>query len=176
MSEREELIEKIQAADFSCKLCGACCSGADNEVMVTPDEVDALCMASGLSFSEIAEPYPDWMEYPDGTRITFGWVLRRGADGNCMFLKENRCTVYASRPHICRTYPFMLDCDELIISECPAVGCGKCLDAEETADALLRRRDVEDAEFTQSEKQYQKHSIASGSTVIIDSRGIHLWK
>ena len=132
--------------------------------MVTPDEVDALCTASGLSFSEIAEPYPDWMEYLDGTKITFGWVLRRGADGNCMFLKENRCTVYASRPHICRTYPFMLDCDELIISECPAVGCSKCLDAEETADALLRRRDVEDAEFTQSEKQYQKHSIASGST------------
>lgn len=144
--------------------------------MVTPDEVDALCTASGLSFSEIAEPYPDWMEYLDGTKITFGWVLRRGADGNCMFLKENRCTVYASRPHICRTYPFMLDCDELIISECPAVGCSKCLDAEETADALLRRRDVEDAEFTQSEKQYQKHSIASGSTVIIDSRGVHLWK
>ncbi|MBE6507682.1 MAG: YkgJ family cysteine cluster protein [Methanocorpusculum parvum] len=173
---RKELIEKIQAADFSCRLCGACCSGADNEVMVTPVEVDTLIEATGLSFAEIAEPYPDWMEYPDGTKITFGWVLRRGADGNCMFLQENRCTVYASRPHICRTYPFMLDGDELIVSECPAVGCSVCSDAEETADALLCRRDAEDMEFTQSEKQYQKHSIASGSTVIIDSRGVHLWK
>ena len=176
MNEKEVLTEKIRAAKFSCRLCGACCSGADNEVMVTPDEVDVLCKASGLSFSEIAEPYPEWMEYPDGTKITFGWVLRRGMDGNCMFLKENRCTVYASRPHICRTYPFMLDGKELIISECPAVGCSECLDAEETAYALLCRRDAEDAEFAESGKQYQKHSIASGSTVIIDSRGVHLWK
>lgn len=81
----------------------------------------------------------------------------------------HRALIYAGRILLCLIV-------ELIISECPAVGCSKCLDAEETADALLRRRDVEDAEFTQSEKQYQKHSIASGSTVIIDSRGVHLWK
>ena len=176
MSGRTELIEQVQAAKFACRCCGACCSGADNEVMVTPDEVEVLMQETGLAFADIAEPYPDWMEYPDGTKITFGWVLKRGADGNCMFLKENRCIVYASRPHICRTYPFMLDGAELIISECPAVGCSTCTDAEETADALLRRRDAEDAEFASSEKQYQKHSIASGSTVIIDSRGVHLWK
>ena len=39
MNEKEVLTEKIRAAKFSCRLCGACCSGADNEVMVTPDEV-----------------------------------------------------------------------------------------------------------------------------------------
>ena len=176
MSEKAELTEKISAADFSCRQCGACCSGADNEVMVSPDEIEMLMQASGLSFSDIAEPYPDWMEYPDGTKIPFGWVLRRGADGNCLFLKENRCTVYAARPHICRTYPFMLDGKELIISECPAIGCSACCDAEETACNLLCRRDAEDKEFFATEKQYQKHSIVSGSTVVIDSRGIHLWK
>ena len=170
---KDELTKKIREACFTCSLCGACCSGADNEVMVSPDEVEVLMQATSLPFSEIAEPYPDWMEYPDGTKITFGWVLKRGADGNCLFLRDNRCTVYASRPHICRTYPFMLDGDELIISECPAVGCGDSADAEETADALLLRRDAEDKEFFATEKQYQKHSIVSGSTVVIDSRGIH---
>ena len=55
--------------------------------MVSPDEVEALMQETSLSFSEIAEPYPDWMEYPDGTKITFGWVLMRGADGNCLFLR-----------------------------------------------------------------------------------------
>lgn len=176
MSEKELLAEKIRAAGFVCRCCGACCSGADNEVMVSPDEVELLMQASGLPFADIAEPYPDWMEFPDGTKLTFGWVLKRGADGNCLFLKNGRCTVYASRPHICRTYPFMLDGDSLIISECSAVGCNTCTDAEETAAALLCRRDAEDREFGLSEQQYQKHSIVSGSTVVIDSRGVHLWK
>ena len=72
---KDELTKKIREACFTCTLCGACCSGADNEVMVSPDEVEALMQETSLSFSEIAEPYPDWMEYPDGTKITFGWVL-----------------------------------------------------------------------------------------------------
>ncbi len=168
-----ELEEKIRQAKFTCQCCGACCSGADNEVMVSPDEVTDLMEATSLSFEEIAEPYPDWMEYPDGTRITFGWVLRRGSDGNCMFLTNGRCRVYKTRPHICKTYPFMLVGEELIISECPAVGLNEPADVEETAAALLTRRDAEDKEVRETEKQYQKHSIVSGSTVIIDSRGIH---
>ena len=85
MSGREGLIEKIQAADFSCKLCGACCSGADNDVMVTPDEVDALCTASGLSFSEIAEPSPDWMEYLDGTKSHSDGFFAAGLTGTVCF-------------------------------------------------------------------------------------------
>lgn len=176
MSGKKEITKKVRLAAFSCQCCGRCCSGADNEVMVSPEEIEVLMQASGLPFFSIAEPYPDWMEYPDGTKITFGWVLRRGEGGDCIFLKENRCTVYAARPHICRTYPFMLDGDELLISECSAVGCGSGADVEDTVSALLCRRDAEDKEFFATEKQYQKHSIASGSTIVIDSRGIHLWK
>lgn len=195
MTEFEDLVEKVRATKFSCQHCAECCSGANNEVMVTPDEVFKLMEATGLEFLDIAEPYPEWMEFPDGTKITFGWVLKRGVDGNCMFLEKNHCRVYKNRPHICKTYPFMLTSDGLIVSECRAVGCSAIdcsvndwSDVEETennideaaddsaekiASYLLTRRDAEDKEFRETEVQYQKNSIASGSTVIIDSLGVH---
>ena len=140
MHETERVKQQVLEAGFSCLLCGACCSGPDN----------------------------------DGCTFTFGWVLRRGEDGNCIFLENNRCRVYQNRPHICRTYPFMLDGEELIVSECP--GCSKervTEDAGQITKDLLRRRDAEDRELEKTEKQYQKHSISTGSTIVFDSNGAH---
>lgn len=174
--DTHSLTESLRKAKFRCEECGLCCSGCDNEVIVSPDEVDALSKASGLSFEEIAEPYPEWFE-EKGERFTLAWVLRRGMGGNCIFLENNRCRYYASRPHLCRTYPFMLNNDELIISECPALGMHEMSDAEaeELADALVKRQEADDCEVAATKREYQKHSIVSGETVIIDSRGVHIW-
>ena len=171
--DKQSLTESLVKARFRCEECGLCCSGCNNEVIVSPDEVDALSHASGLSFEDIAEPYPEWFEEKD-ERFTLAWVLRRGADGNCLFLENNRCRYYASRPHLCRTYPFMLNRDELIISECPALGKHETADAEVLADALFKRQMADDAEVEATKREYQKHSILSGETVVIDSRGVHI--
>ncbi|MDO5844567.1 MAG: YkgJ family cysteine cluster protein [Methanocorpusculum sp.] len=169
----KDLAEKISEKGFRCLRCGKCCSGDDNEVMVSPEEVDLLVKASGLSFDEIAEPYPSWIE-ESGAKFTFGWVLKRGEDGNCIFLKEKKCSVYNSRPHICRTYPFMLDGFDLLTSECEGVGsCKISEETEQTARDLLARRDAEDKEFELTKEQYQKHSIVKDSIIIFDSRGAH---
>lgn len=101
----KDLEEKIRKAGFSCQLCGECCKGDESLVMISPFEIDRLCKVSKLSFEEIAEPYPEWLKFPDGREFTFGWVLRHGEDGNCIFLKETKCQVYNERPHLCRTYP-----------------------------------------------------------------------
>lgn len=176
MNEEELLAARVRSAGFYCRSCSACCSGPENEVMVSPSEIQALSAASGIPAEEISEPYPEWIDDPAGGRCTFGWVIRRGEDGNCIFLEDGRCRVYASRPHLCRTYPFMLNGDRLIISECP----GRCA-CEETADAdgivhdLILRRDAEDAEYLQTEQQYQKHSIKAGSTIVFDSTGAHTY-
>ncbi|MCZ0862118.1 YkgJ family cysteine cluster protein [Methanocorpusculum vombati] len=173
MNEAERIEEEVCRAGFSCLLCGACCSGPDNEVMVSPPEIAVLAAATGLSRDEIAEPYPEWMQQ-DGCTFTFGWVLKRGSDGNCIFLEKNRCRVYRFRPHICRTYPFMLDKERLIVSACPGcvAGCETAGAGEITGD-LLRRREAEDAELEKTENQYQKHSIITGSTIVFDSSGAH---
>ncbi|HJK49675.1 MAG TPA: YkgJ family cysteine cluster protein, partial [Methanocorpusculum sp.] len=81
MHETERVKQQVLEAGFSCLLCGACCSGPDNEVMVSPPEIEMLAEATGMSRDEIAEPYPEWMQQ-DGCTFTFGWVLRRGEDGN----------------------------------------------------------------------------------------------
>lgn len=173
MTGTERIQETVRRAGFTCRLCGACCSGPDNEVMVSPQEIDVLVSATGRPASGIAEPYPEWLQQDGGT-FTFGWVLRRGKDGNCIFLEDNRCRVYESRPHICRTYPFMLDGEELLISECPGCTAGTNTgNAEQIMQDLIRRRDAEDAELEMTEKQYQKHSIITGSTIVFDSRGAH---
>ena len=50
---------------------------------------------------------------------------------NCIFLKENRCTVYKSRPIQCRTWPFWPEnmntktWNNDIAKNCPGVGKGK---------------------------------------------------
>ncbi len=171
-----ELEIQIRKAEFACRCCGECCSGKDNEVMVSPDEIDFLCKETGLTPDQIAEPYPEWI-HDQGATFTFGRVLRRGEDGNCMFLKNNRCTVYAHRPHICRTYPFMLDGDQLLVFECSGCKSGtKTPDAEQIAKDLLVRRAAEDNEFLLTKEQYQKHSMVLGSTIIFDSRGAHQHK
>ncbi len=54
--------------------------------------------------------------------------------GNCIFLKNNQCTIYESRPLICRFYPFEFkfsddqDCykfEETL--ECIGIGKGKTM-------------------------------------------------
>ncbi|MCZ9313652.1 MAG: YkgJ family cysteine cluster protein [Methanocorpusculum sp.] len=173
MNDTDGIKDKVREAGFTCLLCGACCSGADNEVMVSPPEIEVLAEATGMSMDEIVEPYPEWIRQ-DGFTFTFGWVLQRGEDGNCIFLKNNHCRVYRSRPHICRTYPFMLDGENLIISECPGCEtCGTTDDAGQLTEDLLRRRDAENTELEKTEKQYQKHSIITGSTIVFDSSGAH---
>jgi len=172
----KNLEENLKKIGFTCRMCAECCSGPDNEVMVTPDEIEVLMQASGLFFSEIAEPYPEWFPKKDGGRFTLGWILKRGQNGNCMFLKDMHCSVYQARPHICRTYPFMLNNGELIISECK--GCtGEPMtdkDAAALARALYEREAAETAEAAKTAEQYQKHSNISGTTIIYDSRGAHI--
>ncbi|HJJ98749.1 MAG TPA: hypothetical protein O0X23_00855, partial [Methanocorpusculum sp.] len=75
---------------------------------------------------------------------------------------------------ICRTYPFMLDEERLIVSACPGclIGCETAGAWQITGD-LLRRREAEDAELEKTENQYQKYSIITGSTVVFDSSGAH---
>ena len=56
MHETERVKQQALEAGFSCLLCGACCSVPDNEVMVSPPEIEMLSEATGMSRDEIAEP------------------------------------------------------------------------------------------------------------------------
>jgi Fe-S-cluster containining protein len=66
--------------------------------------------------------------------------MKKTNEGKCVFLKDNRCNIYSSRPLICRFYPFQLtyeiDVEKYVFDftlECPAINQGK----------LLSRKDFE---------------------------------
>jgi Fe-S-cluster containining protein len=168
------LAAKIVEIGFSCIRCGECCrggSGDDNLVMVTPGEIRAISDFCGLSKDEVAEPYPESVELPGGRSVTFGHVLQRPC-GDCRFFSSSLCMVYQVRPSICRTYPFMLDGDELRVFPCR--GLGKPL-AEEgafrIAHDLVRRRAIEEEELTQIRAIFADLPPRSGR-FIIDAEGV----
>ncbi len=104
---------------------------------------------------EISEPdeeavleSPQLFELPEedidseGNIHTYGWMLRRKKNGDCVFLEKdtNRCRIYPVRPMLCSTYPFYIEGLKLYTCECE--GLGDHISAEESrklAETLLSR-------------------------------------
>ncbi|UUX93512.1 YkgJ family cysteine cluster protein [Methanoplanus endosymbiosus] len=156
--ESEEITSKILKTGFKCTLCGDCCrrvSEDSNLVLVSAPEIRKIMKETGLLWDEIAEPYPDFLKNADGTEYTFNWALRREGS-SCIFLNDSgRCRIYDIRPDICRTYPFMIQDDELLAFECP--GIGEKGDKEDTrilAEDLINRKENENEDFRKIKENY----------------------
>jgi Fe-S-cluster containining protein len=141
-------------------------------VMVYPAEIREIVGQSTLSWDEVAEPYPEEITLPSGTRCTFEWALRT-REGKCIFFKEGHCQVYPVRPWICRTYPFMLAGPTLRQSECP--GLGEEMQEEEAralAHDLICRREVERVEEGRVQNYSGQISVVKGRFILIDGEGV----
>jgi Fe-S-cluster containining protein len=61
------------------------------------------------------------------------YEMKKTENGKCVFLENDACTIYTSRPLICRYYPFELKPGKNVkyafsfTSECPGIGGGKSL-------------------------------------------------
>lgn len=143
--------------------------------MVSPREVREIMAITGLSFDEVAEPYPDTIR--EGKReYTLGWAIRREG-GRCIFLRDDVCQVYEKRPWICRTYPFMLDHDTLIISSCQGTGTDEHPAADQidkVISDLLERRKAEEEEEECIAAILPTISVPPGKKVVIDSEGMRI--
>jgi Fe-S-cluster containining protein len=162
---------------FSCTRCGECChgeSGDDHLVLVAPHEVREITRSAGSRWEDVAEPFPCFIRHGDAGSHTFEWCLRR--DGNrCRFLgEEGGCSIYPSRPWICRTYPFVLEGDILQVYPCP--GLGTMLTTEEAtalaADLFARQR------FEGEEEDRVRRVLAGPplppERVVIDGEGVKI--
>jgi uncharacterized protein len=88
---------------FECTQCGNCCSGpGTGYVWVSESEIHAIAKSIGME-NEL-ETFERKFTRRVGTRVS----LVEYSDGDCIFLdQETRgCSVYASRPNQCRTWPF----------------------------------------------------------------------
>ncbi|MBR1369173.1 hypothetical protein RJ53_06570 [Methanocalculus chunghsingensis] len=175
MQRVSDLAGAIKEIGFACTGCGGCCTGDEEQsrVIISPDEIGEILEATAMGRNDIAAPYPEFIDANDGRRFTFAWCLRM-KDERCIFLSpDKRCSIYQVRPWICRTYPFMLEGGELVISDCPGLGGDITeADARSLATALLKREEAEEREEQVIRKIFSESSIPAGETVVFDSQGM----
>jgi Fe-S-cluster containining protein len=85
--------------NFSCTGCGECCTGSPGYVWINEQEIVALAQHFNLSLQDFASQYL--------RKINKKWSLKESSlNGDCVFLKEKKCTVYNLRPKQCKTFPW----------------------------------------------------------------------
>ena len=96
--------------NFRCQLCGQCCRNLEDSVMV--ESLDAYRITKYLRDHGRPElEISNFFEEYTAVRILEGklpimTMNTVGDDHACVFLKDNRCSIYPARPRTCRHYPF----------------------------------------------------------------------
>ena len=119
------------ALRFQCVKCGICCGDTKEKsrhVLLLKPEAEQISKATGQSVAQFAVEIEDKKPYSYEMK-------KRTEDGKCVFLENDRCTIYLVRPLICRFYPFELDSRSGKYSfhftkECPGIGEGGILAVE----------------------------------------------
>jgi len=86
---------------FKCTGCGECCTGAPGYVWVTKEEILAMAAQLQLSIDEFSKRFVRQV----GARYS---LKEDPKTFDCVFLKNNKCTIYQARPTQCKTYPWWL--------------------------------------------------------------------
>jgi len=82
---------------FSCIKCGNCCRVGF--VYLTRTDIKNISKRLGLQPEEFKKKYT--------TNILWlGRTMKWAEKGGCVFLKNNMCSIYESRPEQCSTYPY----------------------------------------------------------------------
>lgn len=119
---------------FTCTQCGDCCTGAPGYVWVNKQEITALAARFQTTIEDFESRYVRQV----GVRKS----LVEYDNGDCVFLKDRKCTVYEDRPRQCRTWPFW---DSNVKSEeawratceiCPGSGQGDLVPVERIVEQL----------------------------------------
>lgn len=87
---------------FKCTGCGKCCTGGPGVVWITEEEMIVMAELLSISVELFRRRYIRFMDN------RFALVERKITESqyDCVFLKDNKCSVYQARPSQCRTYPW----------------------------------------------------------------------
>ncbi len=109
---------------FHCTGCGNCCTGAEGYVELSTEEANQISKYLKISEAEFLESYLQFSE--DGNTL----LLSSHPNGDCIFLRENQCTIYPVRPLQCQTFSFWPENLkgaarwQSLSAECPGIGWG----------------------------------------------------
>ena len=124
---QDDLINYKNGIRFQCQGSGKCCVSRDSYGFVYLSNIDLKRFSKyfKLSLKAFKKKY---------CQITDGFIHlieKNNLNGKCIFLKDNKCSVYKSRPSQCRTWPFWNEnmnaktWNEDISVNCPGIGKGK---------------------------------------------------
>lgn len=100
-----------------------------------------MALALGMNTSAFTRKYC--------TKTDGVFHLKDGDGPECLFLKNNRCSVYKGRPEQCRTWPFWPEVmnakawKKEVADYCPGVGKGRLHTADEIRKALNAQAESE---------------------------------
>jgi Fe-S-cluster containining protein len=80
---------------IDCTQCANCC--ASMQLQLTARDCAQVARAAGMTSAEFRREHTE--RHADGL-----WYLRKRP---CLFLKQNRCTIYKDRPSRCRGFPYL---------------------------------------------------------------------
>jgi Fe-S-cluster containining protein len=113
---------------FRCIKCGICCGNTKEKVrhiLLLRSEAEKISLATNKPISMFASKITN--------KTPYSYEMTKTEQGNCLFLKNNHCTIYSQRPLICHFYPFELKetnnqpHEFHYTDECPGIGKGKIL-------------------------------------------------
>lgn len=109
---------------FQCLRCALCCGDTETRVrhvLLLKREAELISEVTSRSIDAFATEVEGREPYVYEMRKT-------RKEGKCIFLEDNRCDIYLSRPLICRFYPFELRLTSnrrqefRYTEECPGIG------------------------------------------------------
>ena len=123
---------------FECQGSGKCCVSRESYGFVYLSDSDIIRFSKylKLTIKKFKEKY---------CQLTDGFIHlieRTELKGNCIFLKDKKCSVYEGRPSQCRTWPFWNEnmnskvWNEDISLNCPGVGKGGIVKAKKIKEFL----------------------------------------
>ena len=103
-TETEQSVQEpwfSQGLRFKCTGCGKCCTGSPGYVFLSSSDLQRLASHLSLSVEEFSANYT----YKIDDKLS---LIDSPGTPNCVFLKDNRCSVYEARPIQCRTFPWWI--------------------------------------------------------------------
>ena len=110
---------------FKCTKCAICCSDTEirvRHILLLKKEAQRISKITSNPIEEFAVRIKG--------RDPYAYEMKKTKQGKCTFLQEKDCSVYLSRPLICKFYPFQLRKTRngkygfFATEECPGIGKG----------------------------------------------------
>lgn len=88
------------------KSATCCCNPDVDSPMMLPNEVEEISKKTNLTKEEFSKKIEFSKMYNDNTLKDLYQLKRQNDNNNCIFYKNNQCTIYDIRPIDCRLFPY----------------------------------------------------------------------